>query len=384
MTNYIQKTFVSKGPYPNIILCLLSVIRFYKGFIDPAYLALISKINDGKTNLSNLSKAAEIAGLKSKGEKSTLEQLRKVTKPAILGVTNDNGKHDCIVYYGYIDQHYIVGIPFFGILQYTEVEMQAIWESQIIIKLEPADNFVLDDELQKKKRTWFRTKFRTTLISFILISIIYIVSFTLISVTVYFFYKDRSIGGIAGLLTSSILICMSYVCKQFVVKSFKTELFCLAENKNIQNNLQTKLSELTQLICFTRNTIFLVGLSVILIVSQLWNALLMLGIAGILIFAGIIFSGKIYKLYIYEGKSQEETPPFFSIEAIELNYVGKIFKVVFPVLAISILFISAHQPFVILFLWITWFYVICINLLLIPKIRYFFFTMQKLYYFYTK
>jgi len=136
----IRKSFVTGKKHPSAILSLMSIVRYHGGIVYPKFLTDESKTIDGVTKLSHLVNAANAVGLVTKAVRSNIENLKIIINPVILFVTNDQGKEDYIVCYGY-DRRFLVGVPGWSLTQFSDEEMMSVWESKIMLYLEPIDSF---------------------------------------------------------------------------------------------------------------------------------------------------------------------------------------------------------------------------------------------------
>ena len=139
--NFIRKTFVYRDIPSAGIMCLLSIIKYHKGYKDPAYLLSASETTNEITTLSGLAKAAEAIGFSTKSGNSTLDNLKKFPHPVILHIRNDWGEYDFVVCYGFNRNFFLVGVPFWGLMEFREREMDVLWESRFILYLEPTNSF---------------------------------------------------------------------------------------------------------------------------------------------------------------------------------------------------------------------------------------------------
>ncbi|WP_085536915.1 cysteine peptidase family C39 domain-containing protein [Massilibacteroides vaginae] len=139
--NFIRKTFVFRDIPSSGVMCLLSIIKYHKGYKDPAYLLSASKTTNGITLLSDLAKAAETIGLSTKTGSSTIDNLKKFPNPVILHVRNDWGEYDFVVCYGFNRNFFLVGVPSWGLMEFREDEMDVLWESRLILYIEPTNLF---------------------------------------------------------------------------------------------------------------------------------------------------------------------------------------------------------------------------------------------------
>lgn len=139
--NFIRNTFVFRDIPSTGVMCLLSIIKYHKGHEDPAYLLSAGKTTNGITSLSGLAKVAETTGLSTITGNSTLENLKKFPNPVILHIRNDWGEYDFVVCYGFKGIFFLVGVPFWGLMEFREEEMDVLWESRLLLYLEPTNSF---------------------------------------------------------------------------------------------------------------------------------------------------------------------------------------------------------------------------------------------------
>ena len=123
------------------VMCLLSIIKYHKGYEDPAYLLSACRTTNGITQLSDLAKVAQTIGLSTTIGNSTVENLKKFPNPVILHIRNDWGEYDFVVCYGFNGMLFLVGVPNWGLMEFREVEVDVLWESRVILYLEPTGSF---------------------------------------------------------------------------------------------------------------------------------------------------------------------------------------------------------------------------------------------------
>lgn len=139
--NFIRKTFVYRDIPSAGVMCLLSIIKYHKGYKDPDYLLSATNATSGMTHISDLAKAAEGVGLSTKTGNSTLDNLKKFPNPVILHIRNDWGEYDFVVCYGFNGQFFLVGVPSWGLMEFREEEVDVMWESRVLLYLEPTNSF---------------------------------------------------------------------------------------------------------------------------------------------------------------------------------------------------------------------------------------------------
>ena len=134
---FIRKTFVYRDIPSSGVMCLLSIIRYHKGAVDSARLLPACQSTDGRTFLSDLANVAETVGLRTQTGASTLSNLKKFPHPVILHIRNDWGAYDFAVCYGFHGRFFLVGVPNWGLMEFREMEMEVLWESRVLLYLEP-------------------------------------------------------------------------------------------------------------------------------------------------------------------------------------------------------------------------------------------------------
>ena len=138
---FIRKTFVYRDIPSSGVMCLLSIIRYHKGAVDSARLLPACQSTDGRTFLSDLANVAETVGLRTQTGASTLSNLKKFPHPVILHIRNDWGAYDFAVCYGFHGSFFLVGVPNWGLMEFREMEMEVLWESRVLLYLEPTGAF---------------------------------------------------------------------------------------------------------------------------------------------------------------------------------------------------------------------------------------------------
>ena len=139
--SFIQKTFVYRDIPSAGVMCLLSIIRYHRGYEDRSYLLSACETSNGITLLSDLAKVAETIGFSTQTGNSTVENLKKFPNPVILHIRNDRGEYDFVVCYGSREKFFLVGVPNWGLMEFREEEMDVLWESRFILYLEPTLSF---------------------------------------------------------------------------------------------------------------------------------------------------------------------------------------------------------------------------------------------------
>jgi ABC-type bacteriocin/lantibiotic exporter with double-glycine peptidase domain len=137
------------------LACVASLINYYGGLADIQELYNNSGAAQNGVNLLGLCKAAEIEGFEANGFKADIDAIKGLEDPAILHISKDSGDEDYIVLYGWLQNKFIVGDPQWGIIEYREDELSAIWKSNALMLMQPGDSFVSKKERLKLKRKSF-------------------------------------------------------------------------------------------------------------------------------------------------------------------------------------------------------------------------------------
>ena len=140
--NKIKKTFCKVPRHvPECIGSLASVLKYFGH--DPSIPELIktSGSEKGGVSLHGIMKAARSEGFLAEGYEGDINFLKEFYQPVILIVKNDSGNESCIVFYGWQNGKFIIGEHSWGILEYREDELEAVWESKAFLLIRPKINY---------------------------------------------------------------------------------------------------------------------------------------------------------------------------------------------------------------------------------------------------
>jgi ABC-type bacteriocin/lantibiotic exporter with double-glycine peptidase domain len=137
------------------LACVASLVNYYGGLADIRELYNNSGAAQNGVNLLGLCRAAQIEGFEANGFKADIDAIKGLEDPAILHISKDSGDEDYIVLYGWLQNKFIVGDPQWGIIEYREDELSAIWKSNALMLMQPGDLFVSKKERLKLKRKSF-------------------------------------------------------------------------------------------------------------------------------------------------------------------------------------------------------------------------------------
>lgn len=152
----ISKQFVKQhGEYSCGLACLASIVNYYGGNIAQHELMQASGTTLNGTSMLGLYQAAQKIGLDAKGFEAKIDHLKELKDPVILHVVMDGKREHFIVSYGY-NGKFVIGDPGWGITEYSELELEAVWTSKTLLQLKPGNNFRKVSGLAADKWNWFK------------------------------------------------------------------------------------------------------------------------------------------------------------------------------------------------------------------------------------
>ncbi len=151
---FIQKCHANQhGKYSSGLACLTAIARYYDGAIREDELGHLSGTTPLGTTVLGLYQAANKIGFDAEGFKGSTEGLKEMNDPVILDVTMDSQLKHFVVCYGF-DGQFLIGDPAWGIMQYGEDELNAVWKSKTLLRLTPNELFGTTKVKIKQKRKW--------------------------------------------------------------------------------------------------------------------------------------------------------------------------------------------------------------------------------------
>lgn len=152
----ISRQFVKQhGEYSCGLACLASIVNYYGGTSSQGELMQSSGTTLNGTSMLGLYQAAKKIGLEAKGFEAEIEHLKELKDPVILHVLIDGKREHFIVCYGYKDK-FLIGDPGWGVTEYGDKELEAIWKSKTLLQLKPTGNFVKNAGIANEKWAWFK------------------------------------------------------------------------------------------------------------------------------------------------------------------------------------------------------------------------------------
>ncbi|MCY1722666.1 peptidase domain-containing ABC transporter [Prolixibacteraceae bacterium Z1-6] len=137
------------------LACLASIVKYHKGETTQEKLREMSGTTLNGTSLLGLYQAAQTLGFNAGGYEADISNLKDVDEPVILHVVKDQNLEHFIICYGFENEKFTIGDPAWGVTQYSEEELEAVWKSKMLLKLTPGKNFVSKQNESKNKQNWF-------------------------------------------------------------------------------------------------------------------------------------------------------------------------------------------------------------------------------------
>jgi len=134
---HIKSTFTRQvSPNHCGLACLCTIVKYYGGETTQEKLQKELK----GPSLYSLLELAQSIGFEAKGFKADTENLKELKDPVILHVMNEQGQGHYIVNFGFYNECFLLSDPSWGLIEYRDFELEAIWESKILLTLKPNEN----------------------------------------------------------------------------------------------------------------------------------------------------------------------------------------------------------------------------------------------------
>jgi ATP-binding cassette subfamily B protein len=154
---FIKKTFTKQySQYYCGLACLTSIVKYHGGETTQERLRDTSGTTLQGTSLLGLYQSAQKLGFETKGYEADIENLKKIDTPVILHILKEGNLEHYVVCYSYQNGKFTVGDPGWGIIEYRENELEAVWKSKTLLLLKPGKNFVRRETDTKNKMRWFK------------------------------------------------------------------------------------------------------------------------------------------------------------------------------------------------------------------------------------
>jgi len=224
------------------VACVASVINFYGGSAELQRLHESSGAAKTGVSLFGLFKAAQTEGFNANGFKANIDALKGVQSPVILHVSKDSGDEDFVVVYAWNKNRFVVGDPQWGIIEYREDELAAIWKSNSLMLMEPDEGFQTVKEKQREKRLWLYGFFKNYSRVFITTGSLGILAALSLMLTFWIFYTNvlHTTTG-KGLYNESVKTLIIFLF--FIIVLHFKNVFVFQAAKNISIDLIARISK---------------------------------------------------------------------------------------------------------------------------------------------
>jgi ATP-binding cassette subfamily B protein len=242
-TKYSAGKFIKQKDQTDCgVCCLASIYGHFGGIIGLERLRELTGTTKQGSTLLGLYQAACQLGFDAEGLEGNTEHLKRIGTPCILHVLIDNHLQHYIVCFGYAKGKFIIGDPALGIVEYTEEELEKIWKSKALLKLNPNESFKKAEVLKNEKRTWLLNLVKN---DFSLLSIIaflgLLVSFLGLTLTIFsqrLIDKILPDGNIQKLIIGLILVSLLLLIRGWM--NYMRGHFLNIQNRDFNNRLIDK------------------------------------------------------------------------------------------------------------------------------------------------
>jgi len=154
---FIRKTFTKQySQYYCGLACLTSIVKYHGGETTQEKLRDASGTTLQGTSLLGLYQSAQKLGFDVNGYEADLENLKKIEVPVIIHILKEGNLEHYMVCYGYEDGKFILGDPGWGIIEYRDEELEAVWKSKALLKLKPGKDFIRKKTESKNQLAWIK------------------------------------------------------------------------------------------------------------------------------------------------------------------------------------------------------------------------------------
>jgi len=137
------------------VACLATITKYYGGDISIEKFRKYCGTTKQGTTLLGLYQGAQQAGFEAEGTEEDMQELIGHSEPIILHVVIEKNLNHYVVCYGY-NGRFLIGDPGWGILHYTENELNAVWKTKKLLELTPNKEFVKEQDINIQKKTWLK------------------------------------------------------------------------------------------------------------------------------------------------------------------------------------------------------------------------------------
>jgi len=228
--NHIKRTFV-KNSQNSGLSCLVSFLGYYHArLLDVQINVLNKEFAFDFSNFLQLNDAAKSLGFNSEGYEAELKDLKELNHPVILLVNSEKKYQHFIICYGY-DGKFLIGDPSWGILQYSELELESIWTSKALLLLDPNSKLIKEEALTGAKKVLIRNLFRISkwqlsVLGVMIISSAVFVLFAIVNIKnkVNFFFQPGSITPQYQILCPFFCVLVVLISIRYFFRLIATQL----------------------------------------------------------------------------------------------------------------------------------------------------------------
>ncbi|RZK59204.1 MAG: peptidase domain-containing ABC transporter [Pedobacter sp.] len=240
--NKIKKTFILQQDQSDCgVACLLSLIQYYGGANTLEKLRELSGTNIIGTTLLGLYQCANKIGFRAEAFEADMPNLKTLNEPCILHVIMEGNRQHymvCYGYDGYLDV-FIICDPAKGLIEAKETELDKIWQSKTLLKLQPSESFELKKHQNNAKWLWFKGLIKDDINILTITMVLGILATVLNLATAIFSQKliDKILpsGNQQKLITSLILLFLVLLIR--VGLNFIRQHFLLLQSKDFNNRI---------------------------------------------------------------------------------------------------------------------------------------------------
>lgn len=155
--NHIRKTFTKQySQFYCGLACLTSIVKYHGGDTSQEKLRDTSGTTLQGTSLLGLYQSAQKLGFTANAFEADLENLKKMEVPVILHILKDEKLEHYVVCYGYNNGKFLLGDPGWGIIEYRDEELEAVWKSHAMLVLKPNESFVRKENRSRNMFSWLK------------------------------------------------------------------------------------------------------------------------------------------------------------------------------------------------------------------------------------
>ena len=151
-TQRIKKIFVRPDDqHSSAHACLSSIVNYYGGEMQSGKLS-----SQEEPTIIDLYWAATAEGFDPEACKGDVATLKENDQPVILQLFGKEFYY--AICYGFHEK-FLIGDPGWGLVEYSDVELKALWPSGLLLRLTPNQNFVIRSARRTRSNQWLRNVF---------------------------------------------------------------------------------------------------------------------------------------------------------------------------------------------------------------------------------